>query len=50
MAQIPNNTKTIEQNWKENGFQIIKSMMKKNTCLSSMLKLISGKSEMMSSK
>ena len=34
MAQIPRNMQTIKQNWKENGFQIFKSMIN-NTHLSS---------------
>ena len=34
MAQIPRNMQTMQQNWKENGFQIFKPMIN-NTRLSS---------------
>ena len=33
-AQIPRNVQTMQQNWKENGFQIFKYIIN-NTCFSS---------------
>ena len=36
---------TIQQNWKENGFQIIKSMI--NNTIAFLAYLISGKSKIM---
>ena len=50
MAQIHRNMQTMQQNWKENGFQIFRSMIN-NTCLSSIFNnLFSCQSKIMSGK